>query len=59
MTSDTVWDHFVIAVAPAIQKWQLDVSDKPGSYDLGQLLTKSVEKVQNSDEQISEILILL
>lgn len=46
-------------VAPATQKWQLDGSDKASSCDLGHLLTKAVEKAQNSDEEMSEVLILL
>lgn len=55
VTPESVWDHFVTAVAPAIQKWQLDGSDKAGSCDLGHLLTQAVEKAHNSDEDMSEV----
>ena len=56
VTTASVWDHFVTAVVPAIQKWQLDGSDKAGSCDLGHLLTQAVEKAHNSDEDTSEVM---
>ena len=31
VTSGGVWDHFITAIAPAIQTWQLFRSEKEGS----------------------------
>ena len=57
VTTASVWDHFVTAVVPAIQKWQLDGSDKAGRQaGLGHLLTQAVEKAHSSDEDMSEVM---
>ena len=52
VTTASVWDHFVTAVVPAIQKWQVDGSEKAGS---GHLLTQAVEKAHNTDGDMSEV----
>ena len=55
VSTASVWDHFVTAVVPAIQKWQVDGSEKAGSCDLGHLLTQAVEKAHNTDGDMSEV----
>ena len=56
VTSGGVWDHFITAIAPAIQKWQLIGSEKEGSCDLGHLL-QAVDKAHRSNEDMSEVLL--
>ena len=59
VTSGGVWDHFITAIAPAIQKWQLVGSEKEGSCDLGHLLLQAVDMAHCSNEDMSEVLLYI
>ena len=57
ITVDSIWDHFINAIVPAINSLQSHyvTSDQAESSNLGKLLNQALNHASKSDEEMSEV----